>query len=160
MDLIKFKTTGSVRNADTIIRLGPFRPLNPLRKEISQTLMKALIVDDSRTMRRLLSAYLSEFTSDIVEAEDGLDALEKLRNTAPVDVALVDWDMPRMNGLELVKSVRSNPVHSKMKILMVTSHNSMEDVGAGLEAGAGDFLMKPMTEDMLKDKLRFLGLIP
>lgn len=121
--------------------------------------MKALIIDDSRTMRRLLSSYISEFTGEIVEAEDGIDGLERLKQHSPVDITLVDWDMPRMSGLEFVKSVRSNPVYSEMKILMVTSHNTIEDVGQALEAGATDFLMKPMTEEMVADKLRVLGVI-
>lgn len=121
--------------------------------------MKALIIDDSRTMRRLLASYLSEFTSDIVEAEDGVHALEQLQRHAPFDVALVDWDMPRMNGLDFVKAVRANPAHAAVKLMMVTSHNSMEEVGEALGEGANDFLMKPMTGEMVIDKLRFLGVV-
>ena len=121
--------------------------------------MKAIIIDDSRTMRRLLSTYISEFASDIVEAEDGLAGLEQLEKNAPLDLALVDWDMPRMNGLEFVKAVRANPSYTDMKILMVTSHNTPEDVGEVLMAGATDFLMKPMTGEMIRDKLQILGII-
>ena len=121
--------------------------------------MKAIIIDDSRTMRRLLSTYISEFASDIVEAEDGVVGLEQLEKNAPLDLALVDWDMPRMNGLEFVKAVRANPSYTDMKILMVTSHNTPEDVGEVLMAGATDFLMKPMTEEMVRDKLQILGII-
>ena len=119
--------------------------------------MKALIIDDSRTMRRLLASYLSAYSADIVEAEDGLQALEQLRQHAPLDLALVDWDMPNMNGLDFVKAVRADDSYAMMKILMVTSHNTMEDVGQALEAGATDFLMKPMTEEMVHDKLQMLG---
>lgn len=121
--------------------------------------MKVLIVDDSRTMRRLLSSYLSPFTNEILQAEDGLDALEQLSRNPSLDLALVDWDMPRMNGLELVNAIRKESTYSEMKILMVTSHNTMEDIGAVLEAGATDYLMKPMTEEMVQDKLRLLGMI-
>ena len=110
-------------------------------------------------MRRLLASYLSEFTSDIVEAEDGVHALEQLQRHAPFDVALVDWDMPRMNGLDFVKAVRANPAHAAVKLMMVTSHNSMEEVGEALGEGANDFLMKPMTGEMVIDKLRFLGVV-
>lgn len=121
--------------------------------------MKVLIIDDSRTMRRLLASYITSVTSAIIEAEDGVHAMEQLRLNTPLDLALVDWDMPRMNGLEFVKAVRANPAYAEMKILMVTSHNTMEDVGQALEAGATDFLMKPMTEEMVTDKLRLLGMI-
>jgi two-component system chemotaxis response regulator CheY len=121
--------------------------------------MKVLIIDDSRTMRRLLASYLANIATAIIEAEDGVQALEQLNLNAPIDLALVDWDMPRMNGLDFVKAVRADAAFAEMKILMVTSHNTMEDVGAALEAGATDFLMKPMTEDMVTDKLRVLGMI-
>jgi len=120
--------------------------------------MKALIIDDSRTMRRLLASYLAEFTTDIYEAEDGVQALEQLQLHAPIDLALVDWDMPRMNGLEFVKAVRADPAFAETKLLMVTSHNSMEDVGEALAEGSNDFLMKPMTGEMVIDKIRLLGL--
>ncbi len=123
------------------------------------TNMKVLIVDDSRTMRRLLSSYLSPFATEIVQAEDGIHALEQLRSAAPLDLALFDWNMPRMNGLELVKAVRNEAAHSEMKIVMVTSRNTMEDIGTVLGAGATEFLMKPITEEMVQGKLRLLGMI-
>lgn len=121
--------------------------------------MKALIIDDSRTMRRLLASYVAEFSIEVVEAEDGVDALEKLLRYNPFDLALVDWDMPRMNGLEFVKTVRADPTFASMKMMMVTSHSAMEDVGQALQEGANDFLMKPLTGDMVSDKLRVLGLV-
>jgi two-component system chemotaxis response regulator CheY len=110
-------------------------------------------------MRRLLGSYLSAYSNLSLEAEDGLQALDQLKANAPVELALVDWDMPRMNGLEFVKAVRAEPAYASTKLLMVTSHNTMEDVGEALAAGADDFLMKPMTEDMVVDKIRMLGLI-
>lgn len=121
--------------------------------------MKVLIIDDSRTMRRLLASYITRYTGEIIEAEDGVAALEQMARHAPVDLALVDWDMPRMNGLDFIKAVRANPTYADTKLLMVTSHNSMEDIGATLEAGANDFLMKPMTEEMVADKLRLIGVV-
>lgn len=119
--------------------------------------MKVLVIDDSRTMRRLLVSYVTEFTPDIIEAEDGVQGLEQLAQHAPFDLVMVDWDMPRMCGLDFVKAVRANAAYAEMKILMITSHNTMEDVGEALEAGASDFLMKPMTEEMLRDKFQMLG---
>lgn len=120
--------------------------------------MKALIIDDSRTMRRLLASYIADFTTDIYEAEDGVQALEQLQLHAPFDLVLVDWDMPRMNGLEFVKTVRADPAFADTKLMMVTSHNSMEDIGVALAEGSNDFLMKPLTGEMVVDKIRLLGL--
>jgi len=121
--------------------------------------MKTLIIDDSRTMRRLLASYITSFTGEVLEAEDGIQALEQLHKHTPIDLALVDWDMPRMNGLEFVKAVRADPAYADMKLLMVTSHTTMDDVAEALDAGATDFLMKPMTEEMVVDKLRLIGAI-
>ena len=113
----------------------------------------------SRTMRRLLSSFIAPVTEDIAEAGDGRDALGVLERESPFDLALVDWDMPVMNGLDLVKAVRANPTYDNMKIMMVTAQNSYETVLQAIEAGAADYLMKPLTEDMLIDKLRVLGMI-
>ena len=121
--------------------------------------MKALIIDDSRTMRRLLNSYVSEFSIEAVEAEDGQQALSALKEQGPVDFALVDWDMPVMNGLDFVKAVRADHAYDGMKLMMVTAHSSMDDVGQAIEQGANDFLMKPFDGPMVADKLRLLGLV-
>lgn len=121
--------------------------------------MKALIIDDSRTMRRLLASYVSEFSIEVIEAGDGVEGLEQLQRNPATDLALVDWDMPRMNGLEFVKAVRSDRAFASLKLMMVTSHNEMGDIGRALEEGANDFLMKPLTGEMVADKLRMLGLV-
>ncbi len=110
-------------------------------------------------MRRLLASYLAEFSDEILEAEDGVQGLAQLRHHPSLDLILVDWDMPQMNGLEFVQAVRATPAWQDIKILMVTAHNKMEDVGQALEAGATDYLMKPMTQDMVVDKLRLLGAV-
>ena len=122
--------------------------------------MKAMIIDDSRTMRRLLASYIANYSMEVVEAEDGLNALEKLQGIDVPTLALVDWDMPRMCGLDFIKTVRADPDYADMKILMISSHNTIEDVGQALAAGATDFLMKPMTEEMLHDKLQMIGVAP
>lgn len=120
--------------------------------------MKVLIIDDSRTMRQLLASFLAPLTHDVREAGDGQEALAVLEQHAPFDLALVDWDMPVMNGLDFVKHVRRDARFDPMKLMMVTAQNSYETVVQALEAGATDYLMKPLTEDMLLDKLRVLGL--
>ncbi|HWD21181.1 MAG TPA: response regulator [Verrucomicrobiae bacterium] len=124
--------------------------------------MKMLVVDDAKAMRTLLTYLSQEMGFATTEAADGREALETLVQNdprEPFDVALVDWDMPRMNGLELVQAVRCNRDFANVKILMVTTQNSMERVALALEAGADDFLMKPVTQEMLAEKLQILGLL-
>lgn len=121
--------------------------------------MKALIIDDSRTMRRLLSSYVAEYSIKPIEAEDGREALARLEEEGSVEVALVDWDMPVMNGLDFVKAVRADPRYDGMKLMMVTAHSSISDVGAALDQGANDFLMKPFDGEMVAEKLRLLGIV-
>ena len=121
--------------------------------------MKVLIIDDSRTMRRLLKSFVASVTEDTSEAGDGREALAVLEKEGPFELALVDWDMPVMNGLDFVKAVRTDPRHDSMKMMMVTAQNSYETVLQAIEAGAADYLMKPLTEEMLQDKLRLLGFV-
>jgi len=122
--------------------------------------MRMLIVDDSMTMRRYLHAIAGELAIEADQAVDGQDAMNRLdARNAEFDVALVDWDMPRMNGVQFVRAVRARPCFSDMKLMMVTAHNAMADIREALAAGADDFLMKPLDVDMVADKLRLLGLL-
>lgn len=122
--------------------------------------MKALIIDDSRAMRRMLTAFVSKNVKcEAVEAEDGIHALEALERYAPFDFALVDWDMPRMSGLDFVRAVRADARWDDLKLMMVTASNEGEDVVSALEVGANDFLMKPLSEAMVVEKLRILGIV-
>jgi two-component system chemotaxis response regulator CheY len=113
-------------------------------------------------MRTFLGSVAQEITPDTAEAFDGRAALDLLiRNDPrqPFDVALVDWEMPRMNGLEFVQAVRRNQDFADLKLLMVTTLNSMDRVAEALQAGANDFLMKPVTKEMLVEKLQILGVV-
>ena len=121
--------------------------------------MRVLIVDDSVTMRHLLQSVVATLPAETVEAADGCQALKILADQWPFDVALVDWDMPVMNGIEFVKAVRADSRFSGLKIMMVTADNSMEGVGKAINCGADDYLMKPLTGQMVIDKLRVLGLL-
>ena len=119
-----------------------------------------LIIDDSKPMRTWLAFIARELSFTPSEADDGRSALDLLiRNDPrePFAVALVDWEMPRMNGLELVQAVRRNQDFAELKLLMVTTLNSTERVAEALAAGADDFLMKPVTKELLADKLLILG---
>jgi two-component system chemotaxis response regulator CheY len=121
--------------------------------------MRLLIVDDSKTMRSILASYARALQCEVDEAEDGIAALEKLQFSTDYDAVLIDWDMPRMNGLELLKTIRGDPACDGMKTMMVTAQSSMDRVTEALVLGADDYLMKPLDEDMFADKLRLLGLV-
>jgi two-component system, chemotaxis family, chemotaxis protein CheY len=125
--------------------------------------MRMLIIDDSKPMRGFLRAIAEEFSFTAVEATDGRDGLDILLKSdprEPFDVVLVDWNMPRMTGLEFVQLVRRNPEYDRLKLMMVTINNTGEKVMQALEAGANDFLMKPVTKEALEEKLLLLGLMP
>lgn len=122
-----------------------------------------LIVDDSKAMRGFLSHLAEEMSFTVTEAEDGRAALETIIKTDPAnlfDIALVDWDMPRMNGLEFVQFVRRNHDYDRVKLMMVTTNNSVEKITQALGAGANDFLMKPVTREALEEKLQLMGVMP
>jgi two-component system chemotaxis response regulator CheY len=109
-----------------------------------------------------LQRLAEELSFQTEAAEDGRDALLKLVKNdprEPFDVALVDWEMPVMNGLELVQTVRRNKDFDSLKLMMVTTLNSMDRVALALEAGANDFLMKPVTKELLEEKLQILGVV-
>ncbi len=122
-----------------------------------------LIIDDSKPMRSFLAYLAQDLSFKPVLAEDGRAGLETLVKNdpqEPFDVALVDWDMPRMNGMEFVQFVRRNHDYDSLKLMMVTTNNTEEKVSQALEAGANDYLMKPVTKEALEEKLLILGLIP
>jgi two-component system chemotaxis response regulator CheY len=127
--------------------------------------MRALVVDDSRAMRAIVARALRKAgAKEITEAADGVEAvayLEKVEQGGQLpDVALVDWNMPNMNGLELVKTVRRRPAWRRMAIMMVTTENEPGQVVRALAAGAHEYLIKPFDESSLLDKLAILGLQP
>jgi two-component system chemotaxis response regulator CheY len=118
--------------------------------------MRALVVDDSRAMRTLLTKILEGLGADVEQADDGLAALAALRANPAPDVALVDWNMPNMDGLELVKALRKDPVRPKA-LMMVTSESQHDQMVRALLAGADEYLIKPFTADAVTEKLALLG---
>lgn len=120
--------------------------------------MRALIVDDSRSMRMILGKTLREIGFEIAESGDGQQALERLNRGEQVNLMLVDWNMPVMNGYELIRAVRANALLTDVRIMMVTTESSMSNVEQALAAGANEYLMKPFTRDVLVEKLALLGL--
>ena len=120
--------------------------------------MKALVVDDSRAMRSILSRLLRKAGADhIAEAADGCEAIACLDDDDLPDIALVDWNMPNMNGLELVGALRGRPEWRRITILMVTTESEQGQIVRALAAGAHEYLIKPFEEESLFDKLAILG---
>ncbi len=120
---------------------------------------RALIVDDSRVMRSMLRRLLERHGFDVVEAENGRAALERLQLMRIPDLALVDWNMPEMNGIEFISSLRQDRNYDSMAVMMVTTETEMTQVQRAITAGANEYVMKPFTEDVLADKLALLGFV-
>jgi two-component system chemotaxis response regulator CheY len=110
-------------------------------------------------MRGILKRVLTHMSFTVREACDGKDGLLRLGEAAPPDLALVDWNMPNMNGLELVQAVRKDHRYDAMRIVMVTTELEMHQVEHALAAGANEYLMKPFTEEGLREKIEMLGII-
>ena len=122
--------------------------------------MHALVVDDSRAMRTLIGRMLKQLGFEILEAGHGQEALERLRTSPAPAVAMIDWNMPVMNGLELVKAIRNEPEWQAITLVMVTTESELGQVEKALLAGASEYVMKPFTADILLGKLSLLGLAP
>jgi two-component system, chemotaxis family, chemotaxis protein CheY len=120
--------------------------------------MRALILDDSRAMRMILSRILREVGFEVTEAADGREGLEMLAKGPLPDLALVDWNMPEMDGLSFVKEVRQNDRYAGMTLMMVTTESEQSQIVRALAAGAHEYVIKPFTSEAIIDKLSLLGL--
>lgn len=123
--------------------------------------MKALVVDDSRAMRAMLRKMVLDLGYDVIEAEHGQDALDRLEEqTDEVGFALVDWNMPVMDGITFIRSVRDQRRWDRLRLMMVTSETNPRHVYEALKAGADEYAMKPVTREVIKEKLSMLGIQP
>lgn len=121
-------------------------------------MMHAIVVDDSRAIRALLGKFLRELGFEVSEAGDGKEALERLQENQGATVAMVDWNMPEMDGYDFICSVRANKAYDNLRLIMVTTETEMSQVAKALEAGADEYVMKPFTKEMIMEKLDMLGL--
>jgi two-component system, chemotaxis family, chemotaxis protein CheY len=121
--------------------------------------MRALVVDDSRVVRIIIGNILREIGMEVLEAGNGLEALEQIERNPDIDLMLVDWNMPQMNGFDFIRAVRSKREYDAVRILMVTSESQSEQVTRALNAGANEYLMKPFNKDVLVAKLNLLDVI-
>lgn len=119
--------------------------------------MNVLIVDDSRAMRGILRKIVNGFGATTTEAGNGQEALQRLEEDREIGLALVDWNMPVMNGIEFVKAVRADRRFNSIKLVMVTTETEPTQMARALMTGVDEFVMKPFTAEILLDKLRLIG---
>ncbi len=122
--------------------------------------MRALIVDDSRAMRMVIGKIVADLGFETSFAGNGKEALERLAADGRPDFVLADWNMPEMTGFELLQAVRAEPAYDGLPVIMVTTETETSQVMKALEHGASEYVMKPFTPDILRDKLDMLGLVP
>ena len=116
--------------------------------------MKILVVDDSSTMRRIIKNTLARLDhKNILEGADGLEGWDVLDDNPDVEMLITDWNMPEMNGLELVKKVRADDRFTELPIIMVTTEGGKSEVITALKAGVNNYIVKPFTPQVLKEKL-------
>jgi two-component system, chemotaxis family, chemotaxis protein CheY len=120
--------------------------------------MRALVIDDSAAVRTILKRILTECGFEVVEASQGREALERLKQVGKADIALVDWNMPEMSGFDFIRAVRADHTHDAMRLMMVTTETEIAQVAKALEAGANEYVMKPFTKDMILEKLNLMGI--
>lgn len=122
--------------------------------------MRALIVEDSDAVRAILREFMEELGFEVFEGANGEEGLERLDAVWPVDVVLVDWNMPRMNGGEMVTRMRRNTKFARVPVMVVTTDNRPEHISNALASGANEFLMKPFDQQALIEKLTLMGVEP
>ena len=118
-----------------------------------------LVVDDSKVIRKVARHILETLDFTVTEACDGREALDACLASAP-DVILLDWNMPVMKGIDLVRALRDDEHYAGMRIMMVTTETEMEQVRTALVEGADEYVMKPFTREVILEKLEILGLNP
>ena len=122
--------------------------------------MRAVVIDDSRAMRRIVTSILEGFGYEVRDAGHGREGLDVLNEGWVPDLVCVDWNMPVMDGLQFVSAVRANPAWRAITIMMVTSESEQTQIVKALAAGAHEYVIKPFTESAMIEKLALLGLVP
>jgi two-component system, chemotaxis family, chemotaxis protein CheY len=120
--------------------------------------MRALVIDDSQAVRRIIGNIMKRLGYDTIEAGNGLEGLSQLEAHGLQDIVLVDWNMPEMNGLEFIKAVRAIPAYGDMPIMMITTETEMENISQAFLAGVNEYVMKPFDKEMILEKLQLLGI--
>jgi two-component system chemotaxis response regulator CheY len=121
--------------------------------------VRALIVDDSKALRAIVAKLVKGLGFEVLEAGNGREGLEQLKSKGTVEISLVDWNMPDMNGIEFIRAVRAQDEYNAMKLMVITTQTEIEHITKALESGANEYLMKPFTRDALLVKLQMLGIV-
>ena len=116
---------------------------------------KVLVVDDSKLMQKMYEVMLRQYP--LVYASDGLQALDRLREHADIDLVLLDINMPNMNGFELLSRLRSDGVHQDLPVIIISTEGRDEDTERGLEAGAVAYIRKPFHSEEILEKISQIG---
>ena len=119
--------------------------------------MRALVIDDSAVTRGIIKQILNPMGFEVFEAGDGLEGLDRVRELEGLDLILLDWNMPRMDGSQFLRMLRTQTALASLPVMMVSSNNEAENIAASLNAGANEYIMKPFTEDVMRAKLELLG---
>jgi two-component system, chemotaxis family, chemotaxis protein CheY len=122
--------------------------------------VRALVIDDSRAMRRIVTAILESLGFEVRGAGHGREGLDVFAEGWVPDLCCVDWNMPVMDGLQFVSAVRANPAWRNVTLMMVTSESEHTQIVRALAAGAHEYVIKPFTADAIREKLALLGLLP
>ena len=117
-----------------------------------------LVVDDSAVIRKVARRILEGLQFRIAEAEDGARAIDSCRGEMP-DAVLLDWNMPIMDGLSFLKALREQPNAKQPTVVMCTTENDMSRIVEAMQAGANEYIMKPFTEEIMRDKLEETGVL-
>jgi two-component system chemotaxis response regulator CheY len=116
--------------------------------------MKLLVVDDSSAIRKIIKAAADVLQMETEEAQDGVEALEKLSAIyKEVDVVLLDWNMPEMNGYDVLVEIKKNDKYKHIPVMMVTTEGQKSSIVAAVRAGAANYLTKPFTMEALESKI-------
>jgi two-component system, chemotaxis family, chemotaxis protein CheY len=121
--------------------------------------VRALIIDDSRALRAIVGKLVKGLGFEVLEAGNGREGLEQLKSNGAVEISLVDWNMPDMNGIEFIRAVRAQDEYNAMKVMVITTQTEIDHITKALESGANEYLMKPFTRDALLVKLQMLGIV-
>jgi len=121
--------------------------------------MKILIVDDSKTMRLIIGRTLKELGHEIREAGNGREAITALKAETGWGLVMADWNMPEMNGLEMVIAVKAEEVFKPLPIMMVTTETEMSNIQKAMDAGAAGFIMKPFKKEAIQEKIAGLAAV-
>ena len=121
--------------------------------------MRALVIDDSPPARRHVGAMLAELGFEVYDAEEGGEGFQRLLALGMVELVILDWNMPGMDGLAFLKQLRGDTRYDDVLVVMATSNSDLTSVRIALDAGANEYMMKPFATDDLRDKLQILGFV-